>query len=314
MSSSSLKVIAASVVLSQIVTFGAVFAYKGATGNVFPGFGLTASELNAAFTESKQKQEVETAKKVTEEILAKEHLAAATVPDDARVFGDLRARFTMVEFSDLECVFCKRLHPTLREIVEKSNGAVNWQWQHMPLGFHNPAAASGAHAAECYAEQKGNPGFWAFIGAWFDNSAMNGAGIKDLNKFAVSLGADADSFKACMSSGKYKDRINDQVQRGEKIGATGTPATVVIDNLTGEKEFIAGAQQSQAFTAVMKRMLKESTEKEIKKLAEEAAAKNPEKAAFAGEAVSKPAEPDALNTVLGQTMPSTSQEPVVNTN
>ncbi|MNG16800.1 hypothetical protein D3C84_1007410 [compost metagenome] len=42
---------------------------------------------------------------------------------------------------------------------------------------------------------------------------------------------------------------------GEKIGATGTPATMVIDNLTGEKEFVKGAQPASAFISIMKKMM-----------------------------------------------------------
>jgi protein-disulfide isomerase len=314
MSTSNFKLIAASVALSQVVTFGVVLAYKGATGTVFPGFGYTPAEINNVVSSGMKQREQDQAKEVAAALIANESLAPVTVPNDARVFGDLRARFTLAEFSDLECGFCKRLHPTLREIVEKSNGAVNWQFRHMPLSFHNPAASNGAHAAECYAEQKGNRGFWAFVSQWFEQSAMNGAGIKDINKFAVSLGADGDAFASCMDSGKYNDRIAEQAAMGEKVGATGTPATVVIDNLTGEKEFIAGAQNSQAFVGVMKRMLQESTDKEIKEQAEKAAQESPNQKAFEGEKIDKPAEPDALDTVLEQ-MPipgADAQKPVFN--
>lgn len=293
MSTTSLKVIVSSVLLSQVVTFGGVFAYKGATGNVFPGFGYSQAEMNSVFSAGLQQREAEKNAAVVKSLLQAESMAPETTPNDARIFGDLRARFTLAEFSDLECGFCKRLHPTLREIVEKSNGAVNWQWRHMPLAFHNPAAKQGAHAAECYAEQKGNRGFWAFVGKWFETSQMNGAGVKDINGFADSMGADPEAFKACMDSGKFNERIDKHIAMGEKIGATGTPATVIIDNLTGEKEFVPGAQNSQAFVQVMKRMLQESVDKEAKAQAE-AAGEKPK---------------DALDQVMKQVTPQAAEAP-----
>ena len=79
----------------------------------------------------------------------------------------------------------------------------------------------------------------------------------------------------------------------EKIGATGTPATVIIDNLTGEKEFVPGAQNSQAFVQVMKRMLQESVDKEAKAQAE-AAGEKPK---------------DALDQVMKQVTPQAAEAP-----
>src|SRR5690606_6011087 len=44
--------------------------------------------------------------------------AADTVPPEGRkVYGNLNARFTLVEFSDIECPYCKRFHHTPKKIV-----------------------------------------------------------------------------------------------------------------------------------------------------------------------------------------------------
>jgi len=295
MSASNLKLVVASVLISQVLTFGTVFAYKGATGSVFPGFGYTQKELNEIVAGGMKQADNSRKEQAANALLERESLAEEKVPNDARIFGDLRARFTLVEFSDLECPFCKRLHPTLREVVSKSSGAVNWQWRHMPLSFHNPAASNGAHAAECYAEQKGNRGFWAFLTKWFDDSRMNGSGVPDMDEFVADMGADVPQFQQCMSSGKYKGRIEEQAAMGAKIGATGTPATVVIDNLTGEKEFIAGARNSQEYVQIMNRMIQTTNEKDAK----DAAQQTPE----ASEKAALNAEPDAMGQAMGLLMP-----------
>ena len=255
----NIKTIAAAVVLSQVVTFGSVLAYKAATDSPVPGIAYSKAEMQGFVTSAievgiKTRNEAHIASAMAV-VFKKHELAPEETPNNAHVFGDLRARFTLAEFSDLECGFCKKLHPTLKEIVERSSGAVNWQWRHLPLGFHNPSANSAAVAAECYSEQKTNRGFWVFIDQWFDQSRMNGQGVKDISKFAVSLGADKNLFDSCMASGKFDELIASHVSMAEKVGASGTPATVVIDNLTGDKEFISGAQNSQAFVQVMKKMI-----------------------------------------------------------
>ena len=69
--------------------------------------------------------------------------------DGKWIYGNAKARVTIVEFSDFECPFCKKFHSTPKELVDASNGNINWQWMHMPLSFHEPAASSEAEAAEC---------------------------------------------------------------------------------------------------------------------------------------------------------------------
>lgn len=42
------------------------------------------------------------------------------VEDGKHIYGDLDARFTLVEFSDMECPFCKQFHDTPKQIVDAS--------------------------------------------------------------------------------------------------------------------------------------------------------------------------------------------------
>lgn len=174
-----------------------------------------------------------------------------------RFYGSLNAEFTLVEFSDLECTFCKRFHDTPKQLVDQSKGKINWEWQHYPLPFHNPAAEKGAHAAECVAEEAGNQAFWAFTGEWFARSAMNGQGYSEIEQLAQELGATPKAFRECMASGRYKALIKAQMDKGTALGVTGTPATVVVDNTTGRQMLVKGAQDPQALLQAMGQLIQQ---------------------------------------------------------
>lgn len=180
--------------------------------------------------------------------------AVDTVPSGKHLYGALDARFTLVEFSDMECPFCKRLHDTPKEIADASKGNVNWQWMHMPLDFHNPAAKVEAHAAECVAEQKGNRAFWAFLDDIFVHSRGDGKGVSDLTALATGMGTDESEFRSCMKEGRFNTKIEEHLQKARQQGITGTPATFVVDNQTGKTQLVPGAQPAQAFLAAISKL------------------------------------------------------------
>lgn len=181
--------------------------------------------------------------------------APDSTPNDRWVYGNLNAQFTLVEFSDLECPFCKRFHDTPKQLVDQSEGRISWEWQHYPLPFHNPAAATAAHAAECVGDLAGNKAFWAFNGEWFSRTQLNGQGVEDVDSLVSDLGIPQDGFKACMESGRFKQKIQQQADRGTALGVTGTPATAVVDNLTGNKLLVKGAVPPQAFLKTIEQLI-----------------------------------------------------------
>lgn len=191
-------------------------------------------------------------RQVTEEKLAQYKNAPSQPVRGQYLYGNAAARFTLVEFSDLECPYCKRFHATPKEIVDGSGGQVNWQWRHLPLDFHNPAASVQAHAAECVGELAGNRAFWVFLSDIFDHSAGNGQGTSELLRLATDLGVDAEDFKQCMTESRYEEKINEDVAMATSLGITGTPATILTDNKTGKTMPLNGAQPKQAVLSALR--------------------------------------------------------------
>ena len=54
-------------------------------------------------------------------------------------YGRDDARFTVVEYADLECPFCRAYFAVLKQLDRRAP-EVNWQWHHLPLTMHEPAA------------------------------------------------------------------------------------------------------------------------------------------------------------------------------
>lgn len=200
---------------------------------------------------------------------AKYQAAAETVPGDKSIYGNVNARFTLVEFSDLECPYCKRFHNTPKEIVDASQGNINWEWKHLPLSFHNPAARKEALAAECVREQQGNRGFWVFLDDVFANSRGNGQGVPDLDGLIAGVGADVQKAQQCMDEGRYDDKIDADLQMAASNGINGTPATFVVDNTTGRHQLLTGAQPAAAFMAAIRKMMAETNEEMMAETNEE---------------------------------------------
>ena len=140
--------------------------------------------------------------------------------------GSSTAPVVLVEYSDFQCPYCSSIHPTIKRIVDESDGEVAWVYRHLPLESIHPQARSAAVASECIAEQLGDEGFWGFADRVFGSSPTLGDAY--YTQTAAALGADAVAFASCMASGRHDARIDADIAEAFENGGSGTPFTVVI--------------------------------------------------------------------------------------
>lgn len=80
------------------------------------------------------------------------------------IIGDPNAPIVIVEFSDLECPYCKKFDKTMKEVVAESDGKVAWIYRHWIVHTQpGQNALPKAGAAECVAKLKGNDAFWKYV-------------------------------------------------------------------------------------------------------------------------------------------------------
>jgi protein-disulfide isomerase len=151
--------------------------------------------------------------------------------------GNPEAPIVLVEYSDFECPFCASIHPTLKRIVDESQGEVAWVYRHLPLESIHPQARPAAIASECIAQQLGSDGFWAFADQVFGESRPLSAAY--YSEIAAGLGADPAAFTSCVASGRFNDRIDAHMADALQNGGNGTPFTVVVAG--GAQTAVSGA-------------------------------------------------------------------------
>ena len=186
--------------------------------------------------------------------LSQDDIAKLTA--DTYVKGDKSAQILWIEYSDLECPFCKRLHDSgaIKNLETKYGSKLAFAFKHYPLPFH-PTAMPAAQAAECVGEAGGSAKYFAFVESIFVKGTPTQAVIDAAVK---EVGLNATTIKTCTDAGKFKSRVDAHMAEGSsKFGVNGTPGNVLINTKTGKYEVVSGAQPEANFDAAITRLMAE---------------------------------------------------------
>jgi protein-disulfide isomerase len=180
--------------------------------------------------------------------------------DGARTLGEKTAKVTMIEFSDYQCPFCGNFatttfNPLVDEYVK--SGKILYVLRNFPIEGSHPFAAKAAEAAECMGEQGK---YWEAHERLFRN--QQALDIKELSAHALVLGGDVEKFQRCMDSGKFAQKVRNDVADGARLGVRGTPTFFFgypdpkDPTRIQALELLTGAQPIQAFKDVIEKLLR----------------------------------------------------------
>ena len=170
------------------------------------------------------------------------------IASEDHIRGNPNAEVMIVEYSDMECPFCKRFHETMKQITTEYGDQVAWVYRHFPLDqLHPVKARKEAVASECAAEQGGNTAFWKYMDRWFELTPSNNQTDIDtvLPQIAKEIGLDGTKFASCLASKKYDAHIEENVQNAIATGGNGTPWSIVVGK-NGKQYPLSGAQPIEA--------------------------------------------------------------------
>lgn len=177
------------------------------------------------------------------------HLGPPRLPVDltnARLRGPETAPVTIVEFSDFQCPYCRRVQPVLVELQEQYKDQLRWGFKDLPLNDIHPEAARAAEAARCAGEQGK---FWPFREKLFEQELFTDSMY---NTVAEELKLNATKLLACLESGKYAEPVAKDAQEARNLGIEGTPAFLINGIL------LTGARSAETFRLAIDRELERS--------------------------------------------------------
>jgi protein-disulfide isomerase len=143
--------------------------------------------------------------------------------------GPAGAPVTIVEYSDLECPVCAKMHEMLEtDIIPKYGDKVRVVFKEFPLTEIHDWALTAAVATQC-AYQIDAPKFAALRTVIYKNQAtLAAAHIRDL---LLHLGAEAEldnvKLAACIDSQSSLPRVEANLHEGQALGVSSTPTTFV---------------------------------------------------------------------------------------
>lgn len=148
--------------------------------------------------------------------------------------GGVGAQVVIVEFADFECHFCAKAHETVMSVLKAYGDKVRLVFRHYPLSFH-PKAPKAAEATAC-ADEQGK--FWELHDSLFESQELD---VDSLKLQAKRAGVDEAKFASCLESGRTAAIIKRDLQAGQLVGVSGTPAFFVNGFM------LSGAQPEEAF-------------------------------------------------------------------
>lgn len=153
------------------------------------------------------------------------------VTDEDHVRGDVsKAKVVLVEYSDFQCQYCSKHHPTMEQVMEEYGDDVAWVYRHFPLSFHANAEPSSI-ASECAAAQGK---FWEFADAMFEERTKLSGTLEAAETFmsatAKAIGLNVSEYEKCYAAGDTT-AVDEDAASGKTAGVSGTPATFVNGTL-----------------------------------------------------------------------------------
>jgi protein-disulfide isomerase len=170
--------------------------------------------------------------------------ANTTASASNHVRGDNAKGVTLIEYGDFQCPVCGLYEPTVKQVVDKYQADIKFQFRNYPLQQVHQNAFAGARAAEA-ASLQGK--FWEMHDQLFANQQAWSTASDPLSTFKVyakAIGINDTQFATDFTNKKVNDTINADIREGDKLKITGTPTFYLDGKLVNLQELVDSSTNS----------------------------------------------------------------------
>jgi protein-disulfide isomerase len=164
-------------------------------------------------------------------------LARKVDPSTDHILGNKNADIFLIEYSDLECPFCKNYNKNVvKKLRQKyaNNNKIAFVFRNFPLTSEHPSSFEEAVSLECAAELGGNEKFFEFKEKIFSETASDGNfSSSRLIEIAEELNLKKNEFSACIKNPQSVKKVSNSYNEAISIGLNSTPS-VFLQLKSGE--------------------------------------------------------------------------------
>lgn len=163
--------------------------------------------------------------------------------------GPADALVTIVEFADFECPFCRRVAPTIKELLARYPNDVRVVWKNAPMSMHAYALPL-ARVALTARKAKGEQGFWD---AHATITGLRGDFTDEIYlQLAEKLGVNEALARDLAVGTQFKSELDQDDDLAEGLEVEGTPHFFI----NGRR--VAGARPVEYFATIIEEELQKA--------------------------------------------------------
>lgn len=173
--------------------------------------------------------------------------------DTAHLEGDANAKVLWIEYSDVNCFYCKKMvsDGTVETVMESLPATFNHAFVNF-IGTGWARTQSAAEALECIAsvgsDEAYNYAFKQSLSEWKDS-------VDVILGYAAEKWTNTETAQACIDNWDSKALVAEKFNLGQTLfGITGTPGNVLLNTETGEYEVVSGAYPAATFETTIAKL------------------------------------------------------------
>ncbi len=147
----------------------------------------------------------------------------------SHLIGTSPAGVTLVEFGDYQCPYCGQFSPVVKQVQQKYNDKIVFQFRNLPLSQVHQNAFAAARVAEA-AGLQGK--YWQMHDLLYENQSAwsESSNAQDVfNQYASALKLNVNQFKIDAASSQVNDAINKDIADFLKTGNEESTPTFLLD-------------------------------------------------------------------------------------